>query len=390
MKPIIRHTLLLLAAITIAVTPLSCRSDKRDEPSIETPRTVLVYMVAQNNLSTYSYDDIFEMSQAARQGHIGKSRLLLYHDPMGAEPQLYEMMPDGTKKSLLQYNDDILSVTAERMNQVILDAKRLAPARRYGIIFWGHGTGYKQNGIEQPKGITPLSYGGETENRRDNWMNTTVMREVLRGKGFDWIYFDCCFMAGVEVAYELRDVTSTIIASVTEIPGAGMPYDATLQYLMPQNTDPAKAAAATFGLYNSKVGINRTCTMSVIKTDALRYLAAATQAILRNTPGLPPGAEIQEYMLAEDRDRYGWHYYDFAHYIRSLATDASQLANFNAALDKAVTFKVATPYLWGTLPLVNHSGLSTLIIESPNDPLIDTFNYRQLQWWRDVVSLRFN
>lgn len=384
---------------------VSCGEDdisKREPTDTRSPRAVLVYMVAQNNLSPYALSDREEMIVAARKGDLGDSRLIAYYDPKGANPELQELVIDGdgnaSFKTLAVYDDETLSVSAARMSQVIADFKALVPARKYGMILWGHGTGYVQDGLDETyapeastMSISPLSYGCETVSGKSNWMNVTTMAQVLKDQHFDWLYFDCCFMAGVEVAYELRDVTNYIVASATETPGDGMPYDKTLKYLMPEGLQLEKAATATFDHYDKMSGIDRTCTMSVIRTAGMTNLAQVAKYIYAQAGQLPASYEPQSYQTPYAHQHYGWSYYDFGHYLKALASTCNiDNLNVDMALSQVVTVSYATPLLWNEVALTNHSGLSTLIIERVAANKLDTTGYRELQWWQDVVAPRFN
>ena len=371
--------------------PLLASCGDSDEPQLPetTPRTVLVYMVADNNLSSNGATDIAEMQQAALKGDLGKSRLLVYLDDVSGLPSLFEIKTDGKRYPITSYDDATMSVTRERLEQVVNDVRKAAPADNYGLIMWGHGTGYVQDGIDD--GITTQSYGGQQVNKVSYWMNVTTMADALSGRGFDWIYFDCCFMAGVEVAYELRNTTDYIVASATELPAEGMPYHKTLRHLMPASSDLAGAAAETFGHFDAQQGMYRTCTMSVIRTDALDELARVMRTIYTATDGLPDGYEPQAFQTPGDHRRYGWAYYDLEHYATALAGDnEAQNKAAVTAIDHAVVSAHATPMLWSQTPLSNHCGLSTLIIESDDDPQLDKFGYRELSWWNDAVAPRFN
>ncbi|MDE7386101.1 MAG: hypothetical protein K2N28_03075 [Muribaculaceae bacterium] len=393
---LIRYGLVVLLTAILVVLATACGHEDEPEPTPSTPpqeqttpRTVLVYMVAQNNLSSYSTRDLSEIKQAIASGHLGNSRLLIYLDDNNSTPTLFEFEADGERNILADYDDETLSVSVSRMSQVIDDAKRIAPARHYGLIMWGHGTGYLQNGIEEDT-LSPLSYGGEEVSKVSYWMNTTSMARALKGKGLDWIYFDCCFMAGVEVAYELRDVTDYIIASATELPAVGMPYHLTLRHLMPEQSDLQGAAAETFGYFNGLSGSSRTCTISLIDTSAIEQLAQTVRTVLTNTAGLPDDYTPQAFQTTDDHNRYGWSYYDFQHYLLALAgTNTGYQDMVKSSIERAVVYAAATPKLWNDVPLLNHCGLSTFIVERADDPDIDRKGYRELSWWNDVVSHRF-
>ena len=402
------HTYLISLMAGLSSVMIACSDKHSEEPEDkEAPRTVLVYMVAKSNLSSYSKNDLAEMRNAALSGHLRDSRLLVYCSDRDSLPRLWEIKADAPgelcRVKLREYNDEDMSVSRRRMEQVIEDVKFIAPARKYGLIMWGHGTGYVQDGLDESPQVVPQSvssmneplistqsYGGESSGGRSYWMNTTTLAKALDKKGFDWVYFDCCFMAGVEVAYELRNVTDYIVASATELPAEGMPYHRTLKYLMPENSDLTGAAQETFNYYNEQEGMYRTCTMSVIDVALMDNLAASSRSIFTSGNELPEDYRPQDFQTASDQRRNGWAYYDFAHYMRALAGEEGRLRrNFDSAFSSAVIYETETPFLWNSVSLANHNGLSTLIIESEDDPELDKKGYRELSWWTDVVSSRF-
>ena len=79
--------------------------------------------------------------------------------------------------------------------------------------------------------------------------------------------------------------------------------------------------------------------------------------------------------------------FDFQHYIKAITPNGTLLDNYNEALAKAVLYKANTPYMWNSLRLNAHCGLSTFIVNTESDA--DTKGYKQLKWWHDVVSYKF-
>jgi hypothetical protein len=375
LKNFINHiTTLLLAILTLT----SCH-DKNDEPTPIVGRSVLVYMVADNSLGSSGYDqlDFDEMLTAAHNGDFGNNRLIIYHDGISGTPTLYEITPEG-QTTLLEYSLDDASVSSTRMAQVISDFKRLAPADNYGLILWSHASGWLQNGMESPEEAVTQSFGQQ----RGRYMNVTTLADVLQGQGFDYVYFDCCYMASVEVAYELRHVAHYMVGSATELPATGMPYDQTLRYLMADQADLQAACQATFDSYNNLSGRNRTCTISLIDLNAIGDLANATKEIFASRPTLPEAFTPQKYMIGT------CYLYDLGQYVTALTSDAEALSRWDAALQSAVVYSAATPSIWNSLRITNYSGLSTAILESEADAHSSN-NYYQLQWWSDVVAHLF-
>lgn len=172
-------------------------------------------------------------------------------------------------------------------------------------------------------------------------MNTTVLADVLANQNFDYVYFDCCFMSGVEVAYQLRHATPCIVASASELPSQGMPYDRTLRYLMPDNPDLVAAATETFNYFNAFEREDRTNTMSVISTDGLDNLAQVVKGIYSSATSVPDRTAVQQYVNPNDRTNYNL-YFDLRHTVEQIATP-EQMADFDAAMSACVLYEAATP-----------------------------------------------
>lgn len=381
---------LIIIVGAFALCSVSCNDevDKPTPPVIEeTGRTVLVYMLSSNNglgaSNPYDYDiqDLNEMAKAAREGDIRDGRLIVFHSSSNGKQILKEVTSDGSIDTLKIYDTDIVPQSAERMTEVLDDMTEISPARDYGLILWGHGTGWIEDGLTEDvkSDIQTYSYGSENGDSRK--MNITSLASVLEGRGFSFVYFDCCYMASVEVAYQLRNVTPLLVVYPTEILAYGMPYDQNVKHFFAAEPELEKAARNTFDFYDSMTNQRyRICTVSVINTAGLDRLAAATRAIYEsNSTGVPAGYTPQRYTTAST------HYYcDFGGYIGALKADDEKRAEFKAALDDVVILELATEKIWGTLSITEHSGLSTFIMSSDNDAF--NKNYNRLDWFADVAS----
>lgn len=392
--------LMLLPLIAVALA--ACGFDEEEElpgPGPERPkpretvgRAVLVYMVANNSLGSSYLDDgergfdtadLREMQLAARQGALGSNRLIVYRHAYRTDPVLLEVTPDSLRE-IKAYDTSEYSVQASRMRRVIADFKAEAPAWHYGLVLWSHGSGWEQTGMaEEEVRRSPLRSFGADGSRQ---MNVTTLAQVLEGENFDYIYFDCCHMAGVEVAYELRHATDKIVGSVTELPLDGMPYDRTLPYLMTDGADLAGAAAATFGYYDSLTGAARTCTMSVTDTSKLDALAEAVGELYSRHPALHDGYQPQKFIYSNCT------YFDLDHYLEALAGEDAELLPLlykaREAIADAVLYNAHTPYIWESssfeVEIKNCCGLSTFILRDAS--AASTKGYSDLQWYRDVAS----
>ncbi len=377
--------------LSLFIVPLlffSCKDDKaQDEPDIQAPRTVLVYMVAANTLGDgsingvkYDYRDIDEMLAAAESADKKEANILVYHSPNNETPSLKLITTSGIQV-LKEYDPSPYSVTAARMKEVFNDMRTYAPASKYGLVLWSHASGWMFNNNTAPE--SGRSWG--IDRRKE--MSIPNLAKAVRGEGFDYIYFDCCLMGNIETLYELRGCADFIVASPTETPLDGMPYDQNIPMLASSNPDLAGAAGNTFRFYNEQPShVNRSIAISVYDMSKIDRLATALRAIYMTNMRMPSGFAPQEYC---DIYAYRRKFYDVAHYASSLVDDATLKEELNQALDEFVIYKANTEYMWSSLPLNNCNGLSTFIYTDSNTDA-DRYNYRELQWYNDVIIPAIN
>ncbi len=362
----------------VATVVTACGDSHKDGPTPPAPpvkevaRTLVVYMVANNDLGQRGWDDadISEMRAAAASGGLADGRLVVMHQSPEGVSVLKEINAGGGVDTLRMYDNSDPSVSIARMKRVLDDVREFAPARDYALVLWSHGTGWLQDGMHEPSVNKAFGLDGTRQ------MNVTSLAEALKGQNLSFVYFDCCLMASVEVAYELRHATPLIAASATELPNAGMPYDENISMLIQGRL--ADAASNTFRYYNEMSGSGRTCTMSVIDTRGLDRLADATRRLYATAKPLPTGTMPQPF------ERGTCRHYDLAHYAELIASDSEALADWQEALDKTVVYANATPKIFNTLNIYRHCGLSTNAVTSPDD--MDTRGYSSLQWASDVAS----
>ena len=378
----------LYFTVVAVMLPLLCSFllvSCHDEPSPDgdgktVNRTVLVYMAANNSLGSVGYDlmDLEEMKEASLNGDIAGGRLIVYHSATDGSMTLNEVK-DGQLLRLKVYDNSVLSVESSRMSEVIADTKRLAPALDYGLVLWSHGNGWLVDGLTESDPAMPVTHSfGEEQRKR---MNVSTLARTIRNENFSFIYFDCCLMGSVEVLYELKDCARTIVASPTELPVYGMPYDENIKCFFKAEPDLVKAARNTFESYNTPgVSLVDWCTMAVYDTEAVDNLVEATKAIYSVSDiGFPSGYIPQRYS-----DEMVCYYYDFADYVNALAQDAALLDRFNSAVDDVVLYHAETPMLFNSVRLEHCSGLATYIMRNHDD---NRKNYQATPWYKDVVSL---
>jgi hypothetical protein len=115
-------------------------------------------------------------------------------------------------------------------------AQEKYPARHTALILKDHGYGWEdplpqKNAPEKKRlRMSAIFHNGLT----GHWMNTADLREAIdktRLGHVDVYGFDSCFMSAVEVAYEVREVASFMVASETEVVKTGWAYETILAEL---------------------------------------------------------------------------------------------------------------------------------------------------------------
>lgn len=116
-------------------------------------------------------------------------------------------------------------------------------------------------------------YGGESN--RD-YINVDELADAIPDSRFETIWFDCCYMAGIEVIYQFRNKCRTFVGYPTEVWLEGMPYDMTLPFLMKTVPDITGAARTFFDYYNE---VRDPVTVTVVDMSKLEPVADAAKAV---------------------------------------------------------------------------------------------------------------
>lgn len=366
---------------------LTACSDGPDGPAVEPARrTVLVYMAANNSLGSNGYDeaDLREMSQAAQAGALQGCNLMIFRAATDGTSTLQRMVDDGTLTLVATYDptaDGLTAVNIGRMRQVLADVRSHAPATSYGIMLWSHGAGWLENGIDDLAMPRPKSWGDDGFGARR--MNIASLQQALEGQQLDFVWFDCCNMACIEVAYQLRKVTPYIVASTISTPSDGAPYDAILAPLLadkPLETALVDAAKASFAYYDALAGKQRTWAITVMRTQALPDIADATARIYAQTGQAIPD-DYQPQRMWFDAGRC--YYYDFDHYVKALATPEAY-ADWRQKIDRCVAYTASTPAYFDRAAIPANCGITTFVpVKGKSD--FDIYNYRGLDWYADVA-----
>jgi len=312
--------------------------------------TVMVFMNGDNNLEEDALRDFKEM---ARVGSSDRLNIVVQFDRHGRyaiQPQ-NETSPKWTQTLRFRVTKDMKPVPQNALQDVgevnMGDGAALEdfvswsvtrfPARRYMLVIWDHGQGWRgvlpethttlslirsagsaavsRSRSPRPPATNPSSRapadsgmvlgshfrspsgspyrsasqdetnGDELYNREIQDSLIRAVRGALRGRKLDVIGFDACLMAMVETAYAMREVGEVLVGSQDLEPGTGWQYDDWLQKLavnLANNTDTDGAALGRILVQSYEARYSRetdfiepdpTTTLSAVRLASMNAVA---------------------------------------------------------------------------------------------------------------------
>lgn len=378
--------------IILAIMVLLAACNKTETVYPEGDRTVLFYLAGDNNLSGDGYNNINSLLRGMK-GVAG--RVVIYFDPAGSAPCLMTIKgSDSPVLDTVALYEEENSADPAVLQRVIGEMKLRYPSDSYGLILWSHGTGWFPEGYSSPGSTSyrranqpyiPTKWFGQdatlAEGRGDSYMEIADLAAALTGH-FDFIMFDACFMASVEVLYELRDKADYFVASPAEIISDGFPYEAAAPYFWGGEEDLKQVCREYYNYYanHPKSELHRSGMLSLVKASELGALAqAAHQAV--GSVGESGVGSVWRYPLS--RLDLPDVFYDLGDYVNVMGGDGK--AAFEEQLARTVVYKVTTPKMFGEeIPSDRYSGLSCYIPQSRWQDMNDF--YSTLEWAQTVYG----
>lgn len=386
MNKIISFFLLLF----ILITSSGCKDNHSYDEKKTSPRTVLMYLIANNNISYDIYANIAAVEKGLKETKSAGTFVIYwdggrYYNNVFSSPTLFKYVVDDngnvSERQVIMTYSEQNSSSKEVITSVINDVKILCPSDSYGLIFGSHATGWLPADVSRSRSLG--DDGGKKIEIPD--LNEALLATNVR---FDFILMDACLMSQVEVAYELRNVADYLILSPAEVMAAGFPYKDMTKYLMEVNdkqTSVINAAKQFVDFY--KTYDYKWATIAVVKTSELDALASSMRSVLEEY-GSNLDMFNSSYLFSLNRNHgYGrgelsYSSYDIAAFIDCLSDGNTPLL-WTEQLNKAVVYK---DYIDGDV-IVNispefYSGIGTYIPYA-NFTKWNAY-YQTLQWYVDA------
>lgn len=234
--------------------------------------TWMIYIATHNNVAKFGEASVELMRAAKLDSNV---RVLVQQET----PQGCTRLAIGATPELAQ---DLGSSTDSGDPQTLLDfitwAVATAPAERYALVLWSHGSGWEPTEMARIAQTQPAAVPVSTselqqrddDERRQVFFASTVRRLLaaptpaeraiaaddgsghsidcvelgkvvahaakLVGQPIDLLGMNACQMASAEVVYQCRDHARVYVASQEDMPAQSLPYDEILNHLVANPT----------------------------------------------------------------------------------------------------------------------------------------------------------
>ncbi|MBO4340421.1 MAG: hypothetical protein J5835_03190 [Bacteroidales bacterium] len=400
---------------------------------------MLLYSAGYNSLYGYLSTDIKDLEYGfipagtqvgtSPSGHVnGMSEpvLLVYSrngydkDPKAPESALFRLYrrPDDTvvKDTIKVWGSGADAASEETMREVITIAHDLYPASKFGVVFSSHSSGWLPEGYYSDPdafektdwfGVSARAFSGKREYPpipeeypavksfgQDNYPDHSVEMSL---KAFadaipfcmDYLLIDACLSGGVEVALQFRGKADIVAFSQAEILADGFNYEMLAERLLKGEPDPVAVARDYYSQYESRTGTQNSATISVVDTRQMDDLVSVCKTLFekyRNpiTKGLK-GVTVQGFY------RFNRHFFfDLRDILVKAGINASETEAFDAAMDKCIIYKAATPYFFqgGTdgFKINTFSGLS-MYLPAKGTEFLDNYYKGGSILWNEETEL---
>ena len=264
--------------------------------------TLMMYFVGSDLESDLgsATDDILEILDAAT----GENVRIVLQTGGAMEWWNDTIQPDTCQRFLVENGDltleadlGLLNMAApETLSDFIAWSAEAYPADRYGLILWNHGAG------------TMMGFGYD-EYFPEDMLELSDLSAALSDGGvhFDFIGFDACLMATVEVAAALMPYADYLVASEESEPCTGWSYT---DWLTALESDPAMPTETLGALIAESFFDSCTQrdepTLSVVDLQRIPALCDALQAYLDHTEDRLEAGEYASLARARsDTKEYG-------------------------------------------------------------------------------------
>ena len=395
-------------------------SGESDPPVTDNELTILLYMPWTGSLSSeglYPYlTENVESVCTAIEGMKGMTdyRLMLFISESYNKSKLYEITYNESRakceKKLVKEYSGHEYTAVKGLTDILNEVKNHASAQNYAMVLGCHGTGwtFKDSWHRYPNyaketspslgegpgvGIPYQNYDGVITPMHTRFFGSvsdistfstdipTLAQAIANaGMKMEYILFDDCYMANVEVAYELRNVTDFLLASTSEVMAVGVPYYsmwASLASVTPGYVDAVSAFDRFYRDYVMPYG-----TFSAIDCRQMDELATAMREI--NSKYKLSDEALHSIQVLDGF--YDPIFYDMGDYLEKLCTGSVDYSYVVTLMESAVCSKCNTAqiysFLYNSPILIDVNTFSGITISDPSINSVALDGKEKTSWWK--------
>ena len=420
------------ATALFMIAAAGCCKNNLDEPESADRRVLLFYECAFNDIGSYMRRNMEDQQKGLPAGHIpGKygDVLLVYsriaengHTPVNSYLRRIYKTSKGKviSDTLKVFGKETIAASPSTLSAVLTLVKEKFPAKGYGMVVSSHGSGWLPAGYyyspsrfendhkgevgTSRQGIAAQSVGhprlpvpegdlpdtdpfyGMTRSIGQDYTKDSYYGHEMSVSEFvdaipyhlDYILFDMCYTAGVEMAYALKDKADYLGLSPAEVLGDGMfNYTKITSFLLNRETPDLEGLFKdSFEMYDKQSGAYRSSTVNLVRTSGLDNLASVCARMINEYSDAladAPVDDIQGYY------RQGRHYfYDLVDIFEKCGASKADLEDLDKAVDGCVIYKNSTGQFLEDYDIKAYSGFS-MYLPCAGTPLLDLY-YRKEVW----------
>ena len=420
------------ATALFMIAAAGCCKNNLDEPIKENRKVLLFYECGFNNLGDYIKSNMESPNRGLPSGYIpekGEDVLLVYsriaengHTPVNSYLRRIYKTSKGKviSDTLKVFGKETIAASPSTLSAVLTLVKEKFPAKGYGMVVSSHGSGWLPAGYyyspsrfendhkgevgTSRQGIAAQSVGhprlpvpegdlpdtdpfyGMTRSIGQDYTKDSYYGHEMSVSEFvdaipyhlDYILFDMCYTAGVEMAYALKDKADYLGLSPAEVLGDGMfNYTKITSFLLDRETPDLEGLFKdSFEMYDKQSGPYRSSTVNLVRTSGLDNLASVCARMINEYSDAladAPVDDIQGYY------RQGRHYfYDLVDIFEKCGASKADLEDLDKAVDGCVIYKNSTGQFLEDYDIKAYSGFS-MYLPCAGTPLLDLY-YRKEVW----------
>lgn len=366
--------LIIIISFIVSLLMVSCKNDDPEPEDDTIEKTLFIYMPWSSNLTKYFYQNIEDFESCIEEmGGLKREKVIVFLSESPTEAVLFEIKYKKgrcERVELKSYSDHPLT-TENGIAEILEDVVSCASADKYAMIIGCHGMGWlpvrerkalrsrEKYHWEYDNALLTRYFGGLLPEYQTE-ISTLSSAIGKTGLKMEYILFDDCYMASVEVAYQLKDAADYLIASTCEIMAYGMPYATMGKHLL--GTPDYKAICEDFHEFYSNYFMP--CgTLSVIDLSQIDKMASIMRHI--NTNYTFKDNEQNDLQILD-----GYRptiFYDFGGYVSSMLRQnnapLSLMQEFEQQLNLLIPYKTNTDYFYtasrGKVKIEKFSGVTT-------------------------------